>query len=210
MRSPIIQNFRGYHALVVHPAGPTCDHLDRILLRLGLSVAHHDPHVDAVPLPEASYENADVVFFDADQGTGPLFSGVPEPALPLIAMIGLEAPGRLARAVALGACSYVSKPLRSSGIFTALFFAFNEAQRRNGEERRFREVEHKLHARRTVVKAILKVMELRSVDDDEAFRLIRKDSMRRRITIESFCQQLLEGLPEDKTCGHEERLRNQQ
>lgn len=210
MRSSIIQNFRGYRALVVHPPDPTCDHLDRVLLRLGLSVGHYDPQTDPVPIPEASYEDADVVFFDADQGTGPLFSGAPTVARPLIAMIGMEAPGRLARAVALGASGYVTKPVRSNGIFTALFLAFNEAQRRNDEARARKEIEQKLHARRNVVKAILQVMELRRVDDDEAFRLIRKESMRRRITIESFCEQLLERVPADEACGHQERLRNQQ
>ncbi|HEV2978694.1 MAG TPA: ANTAR domain-containing protein [Casimicrobiaceae bacterium] len=44
--------------------------------------------------------------------------------------------------------------------------------------------------RRFVTRAIVQLMRDRAIDDEEAFRLLRKESMRRRLTIEEYAVQL--------------------
>jgi hypothetical protein len=70
----------------------------------------------------------DVAFFDADQD----FT-VPDADIPHIALIGMEAPSRLARVVRHRASSVLMKPVRATGVFTALFLAFNEHALRQRE-----------------------------------------------------------------------------
>ena len=45
-------------------------------------------------------------------------------------------------------------------------------------------LEARHRARRLVMKAVLRLMERHGVDDDEAYRRLRKESMRLRITVE--------------------------
>ena len=52
-------------------------------------------------------------------------------------------------------------------------------------------LEERLRARRFVTKATLKVMRAQNVDDDEAFRRLRRESMSRRITVEALCEQII-------------------
>jgi AmiR/NasT family two-component response regulator len=52
-------------------------------------------------------------------------------------------------------------------------------------------LEARHHARRLVMKAVLRVMERHGVDDDEAYRRLRKESMRLRITVEDLSSRIL-------------------
>jgi AmiR/NasT family two-component response regulator len=52
-------------------------------------------------------------------------------------------------------------------------------------------------ARRHVIKAVIALMQRHGVDDEEAFRMLRRESMARRITVEELSQQLVES-PEQR------------
>jgi len=93
----------------------------RQLNRLGMSVAETDPErmVDSkVPV--------DVIVLDAD--SIPIKSDA-VPALklnvPAIALIGTETPSRLKWLLDLRPASFLIKPLRSAGVYTALVVAFD-------------------------------------------------------------------------------------
>ena len=49
---------------------------------------------------------------------------------------------------------------------------------------------------RGVIKAVIAVMRRHGVDDEQAFRMLRRESMARRITVEELSQQLIEGREE--------------
>jgi AmiR/NasT family two-component response regulator len=51
-------------------------------------------------------------------------------------------------------------------------------------------LEERRRNRRFVTRAIVDLMRERGIDDEEAFRLLRKESMRRRLTIEEYAVQL--------------------
>jgi AmiR/NasT family two-component response regulator len=191
MSRPVIQNFRGLRGVVLHGADRNRSVLTETLTRLGLKVDAADP-LDGAAVVRDAVKDAQLILFDADFVETVAQSWASEPALvPLIAIIGLEAPGRLLRAFELEPTAVIHKPLRSTGIYSALFFAVNEHRRRQDLTQKVRELEGRHRSRRFVTRAIVQMMQTRGIDDDQAYRLLRKESMRRRLTIEEFAVQVL-------------------
>ena len=75
------------------------------------------------------------------------------------------------------------KPAGHRGVFTSLFFAFNEHQRRRHLGDELSTARGRLGARRIVVKAIIYLIGIHGFDDDEAYRHLRKESMRKRMSV---------------------------
>lgn len=188
--APVRQNFRGARALIVHRPDANRQRLETDLRRLGLLVGCVDPGVEGAAFTSEAIQACDILFYDADQGAGDLLPK-PLPDIPLVALVGVEAPSRLSRIVQMRTAAALTKPIGSTGLFTALFMAFNEhaLRRREADERRGFEV--RLRGRKYVVKAVLKLMREQSVDDDTAFHLLRRESMRQRVPLEEFCRSLL-------------------
>ena len=85
-----LPNFRGRRAVILHRKDNNQVTLARQLESLGLSVEV------SWPADKVSADGYDVIFFDADQGYDGLFDWPPDqPPIPLIAMMGSEAPGRI-------------------------------------------------------------------------------------------------------------------
>jgi AmiR/NasT family two-component response regulator len=181
MTTLVRSNFRGVRAWVALPEDQNRDVLVRTLERLGLKVTQRDP--DATDFVAGSQ---DVVFVDADQDFIVLGSDIPH-----IALIGMEAPSRLGRVVRHRAASVLMKPVRATGVYTALFLAFNEHAIRQRELLDRENLSRRAEGRRVVVKAILKIMKDHDLSDDEAYREMRVASMARRISIEEFAAQIL-------------------
>lgn len=99
----------------------------RQLGRLGMSVTEINPEQLRFPA-----EPIDVIVLDAD--SIPIKSDL-TPVLnsdaPMIALIGTETPSRLKWLLDLQPASFLVKPLRSAGLYTALVVAFDSAQRRS-------------------------------------------------------------------------------
>jgi len=159
----------------------------RQLNRLGMSVAEHDP---AEPPP--ADETFDIIVLDAD--SVPIKS---EPAvawklnIPIIALIGTETPSRLKWLLDLHPASFLVKPLRSAGLYTALVVAFDAAQRRSEEAAYVEKLEDRIRSRRVVFAAVLQVMRAHALSQDDAFALIRETAMRHRTTIEQICADII-------------------
>lgn len=189
-----VQNFRGARALVIHRADRNREVLEATLNKLGLTVEMLDPpDGTSVRLSAHQTEGADLIIFDADLGPGFVFPWSRGAApIPLIAVIGVEAPSRLSWLVELSATAYLIKPIRPTGVYSALFIGINEHGRRKQTDELVRSLEARRAARRFVTKAMLHVMRARNVDDDEAFRMLRKESMRLRLSVEDYSRALVE------------------
>ena len=111
--------------------------------------------------------------------------------MPLVVIVGLETPSRLQRAFELGPSAVLHKPIRSSGIYSALFFAINEHSRRADALERLKAMEGRRGARRFVHKALLQLMQEHGIDDEQAYSLLRKESMRQHLTIEELAIRML-------------------
>ena len=115
-RRPIrIPNLGGAQAIILHRPHPTVQALTRQLTAIGLQVTQVWPELG----PEALA--ADYIFFDADMGHDGQFPwDAGQPPMPMIALIGSEAPGRIEWSLKAGAHAQLLKPVgRQRGLFGA-------------------------------------------------------------------------------------------
>lgn len=193
------QNFSQVRATILQAPDRNRAVLTETLVKLGLKVSAVDPAGDG-ECHAAVLERADVVFFDADIAEAPqLPSGVDLAPVPLVVIVGLETPSRLQRAFELGPSAVLHKPIRSSGIYSALFFAMNEHSRRTDALERLKAMEGRRGARRFVHKALLQLMHEHGIDDEQAYSMLRKESMRQRLTVEELAMRML-------AAGHPRRV----
>src|SRR5712691_5586009 len=187
MTRPSPFSVRGRRALMVMRDERDISILRRQLDRLGMTVAEHDP--DKAPPPD---ETVDVVVLDAD--SIPIKS---DPArawkinVPIIALIGTETPSRLKWLLDLHPASFLVKPLRSAGLYTALVVAFDCAQRRIDEAAHVEKLEDRIRARRIVVAAVLQLIRAHALSEEDAFTLIRQTAMRYGTTIEQLSAEII-------------------
>ena len=190
MRKSSLPNFRGCQALVLHRSDGNSETLIRQLKSLGLTVRRKWPADDV------SADEFDVVFFDADLGYDGLFAwrGSQAP-IPLIAVVGSEAPGRIEWTLAQGPSAYLVKPIGSTGVFRALAIAFHTFETQRRLQGSLADLARRIEARPVLFKAILVVMESFGVGDAEAYQLLRTSSMKHRVSIEELSS-LIVGSPD--------------
>ena len=184
----LIQNFQGMRAIVVTPVMP--DPLQAGLIRLGVLVEHMAEHDVARFAGDLSAER-DVVILDGDPGLpAPLVAVLSEQKLgvPVIGMVGTEAPSRLRMLMATGATAFLRKPVHGGSLYSSLFLGINAFRRRQQAEDRLAEHERRRRGRRHVVKAILHMMRSEAIDDDAAYEALRRAAMQARVGIEDYCE----------------------
>ncbi len=182
------RSFRGLRALIEHPPGRDRTVLTTQLELLELRVTVHDS-----PLPP-SYEDIDILFFDADGGQEAESGDVPrETDLPTVALIGSETPSRLQAMLARQPSAYLMKPIRATGIYASLAIATHQFATLQGMRRKLASAEERLRSRRLLFSATLQIMKQAEVGEAEAFRILRRTAMSRRQTIEAMSAQILAG-----------------
>jgi len=169
----------------------------RQLSRLGMTISEHDPDEFRPP-----GDNFDVVVMDADaipikSNLATVCDGGP----PIIALIGTETPSRLKWLLDLQPASFLIKPLRSAGLYTALVVAFDSAQRRMDVAAHIQRLEDRVRSRRVVFAAVLQIMGGHDMSETDAFALIRQTAMRHRTTIEQLSAEIIAvgGMPNRTT-----------
>jgi AmiR/NasT family two-component response regulator len=178
---------RGRRALIVMRDEREISIVRRQLGRLGMTISEHDP---AEPPPPN--QTVDVILMDADSipiksDHATLWKG----NVPIIALIGTETPSRLKWLLDLRPASFLIKPLRSAGLYTALVVAFDSAQRRIDEAAHIEKLEDRIRSRRVVFAAVLQIMRGHDMSETDAFTLIRKTAMRHRTTIEVLSAEII-------------------
>jgi AmiR/NasT family two-component response regulator len=184
---------RGRHALLIVRDEREIPILRRQLNRLGMSVTESDPEQPIDPKLAV-----DIIVLDADSMS---IKADVTPALkanvPVVALIGTETPSRLKWLLDLRPASFLIKPLRSAGLYTALVVAFDCAQRRSEEAAHVEKLEERVRSRRVVFAAVLRLMRGHGLSEEDAFNLIRQTAMRHRTTIEQLSAEIiaLGGIP---------------
>ncbi|MBI6630069.1 ANTAR domain-containing response regulator [Pontibaca salina] len=187
MSRTIIKNFRGLRALLLMHTSTGRDTLERTLGKLGLIVTVTGDLPDCRDIAA----RFDLVFFDADDGAHSALCNAQLPNVPMIALVGSEAPSHLARVVRFRAASHIPKPVRSSGVFTAILLAVNEHAARMAQEKEMQSMRRRLAGRRCVIEAVLALMKSRNVDEHTAYGWLRHEAMRLRIPLETMARQVL-------------------
>lgn len=177
-----LPSLSGREALILHRPDRNRDALEAQLRRIGLRVTAFPPAEHPARM------TSDIVFFDADAGHDQLFPWPKgAPPVPLVAILGSEAPGRLEWALAQSATAFMMKPIASSGAYNALIVATRLFEDSRALQDSVRVLSDRLRARPLVVRATLEVMRLHGVDDTEALRRLRRAAMSGRVGFEALC-----------------------
>lgn len=180
-------NFRGLHAVVLHRSHADLDRLTRQLERLGMVVTC------VWPALAAEHRDADIVLFDADMGHEEQFPWPQsELPMPMVALIGSEAPGRVEWAIQRGAGAHLSKPVGSTGVFGALVVAVRSFQTHWESVNRISDLESRLARRPNVVEAVLFLMDVHKCGSEEAYGHLRSLAMTGRVSIEDAADALVD------------------
>lgn len=194
------QHLGGARAIVLHRPHPTVQALERQLTAIGLVVEQCWPE-----LPPSAL-GADFIFFDADLGHDGQFPWpAGEPPMPIIALIGSEAPGRVEWALNAGADAQMLKPVGGSGAYAALLIARSAFDARQTLGAEIAALRQRLDQRQTVVRAIAALMGLGKTED-EAYAQLRRMAMAWRISFEEAAERLVAGarpLPPAKGQDHD-------
>ncbi len=184
-RRPLVPDLGGKRAVILHRPNPTLDALARQLAKIGLQVS------DCWPDLPAAAATADYVFFDADMGHDEQFPWARGAApMPLIALIGSEAPGRVAWAMAQGACGQILKPVGDGGVYSALLIARQVFDERAALNRRIAGLEQRLGARQTIVQAVA-LLGLHEYGEGHAYNRLRQLAMVWRVPIEDAAERIV-------------------
>lgn len=182
----------GARAIILHRPHPNVQALARQLCAIGLVVEEYWPD-----LPDSALA-ADFIFFDADQGHDSQF---PWPAsenpMPMIALIGSEAPGRIEWAMNNGADMQLLKPIGDGGAFAALMIARASFEARRVLSDEIESLRRRLDQRQTVVRAVTMLMGLGKTED-EAYAQLRGLAMAWRISFEAAAERVVAARPDDK------------
>ena len=173
----------GWQAIILHRPHPSVDALIR-----QLSMLHVETRTVWPQLDEADGE-ADVVFFDADDGHDgqfPWSAGLAP--MPMIALIGSEAPGRIEWALSQGSTAHLLKPIGSTGVYSALLIAAHSHRMVRAKSDDIRRLQDRLKQRPSVVRAVLKLMGQGERDEAAAMKTLRTIAMTWRMTIEEAAE----------------------
>lgn len=181
-----LPNFHNARAVVIHRRDHNSRALAAQLGRIGLRVTTHPPSADLTAI------GGDVILFDADvchQNIFPWPAG--EAPVPLIAVLGSEAPGPLERALAQAPSAFIQKPVGSTGVFNALVVAHYMFAQARAARAKLAELTERVRARPVVLRAALMLMREQGLSDTAAIAALRRHAMSERTTVEALAAQLV-------------------
>ncbi len=204
----LLQNFNGSRGHIVTAHRGAVDALESTLAKLGVAaefpaIVDGRAEIDLASL----HPERDILFIDGDLdgvlATDPDAPGRHLP-VPVVGLVGVEAPSRLKNLIHLGATSFLRKPVHGSVVYAALVLGINQFLLRSDLHRRLEDMERRRNGRRFVIKAIVKMMGSTGIDDDEAYNRLRRESMRLRVSLEDYCEEYLRSRaerPGPMACG---------
>lgn len=187
-----VQNFKGRRALICAPEGPSVTTLLAILPKLALVPEYLPAQLgQLVELPRVGA--SDIVILDGDLVLPPSWSPEDENAqagCPVIGLVGSEAPSRLRALFQLGALSYLAKPVHGGAIYSALFLAVNEFNRTSAMQSTLDDLNARRSKRAHVLRAVVQLMRSDGLEETAAYDRLRREAMRARISVETYCETL--------------------
>lgn len=185
-RRPIhIPNLGGAQAIILHRPHPTVQALARQLSAIGLQFMQAWPELG----PEALA--ADYIFFDADMGHDGMFPWeADQPPIPMIALIGSEAPGRIEWSLKAGAHAQLLKPVGDNGAYSALLIARDAFDAQKALWAEIADLRRRLDDRQTVVRAVT-LLAARGKSEVDAYAQLRQMAMAWRISFEDAAARIV-------------------
>ncbi|TCK30280.1 AmiR/NasT family two-component response regulator [Ancylobacter aquaticus] len=192
MAPRLLQNFNGGRAHIVTSSLTAVEALEKTLGKLGVGAVYPELVDGRAQIDLASLQpERDILFIDGDLDNPvalDIDAGSHQPPVPVIGLVGVEAPSRLKHLIQLGASAFLRKPVQGGAVYTALFLGINQFLLRGDLRARLDDMDRRRRGRRAVVKSIIARMTEAGVDDDEAYEWLRRESMRSRQTLEAYCE----------------------
>lgn len=110
--------------------------------------------------------------------------------MPMIALIGSEAPGRIEWALSAGATAQLLKPVGDAGVYSALLIARNAYEARRSLNAEVADLRQKLGERQTVVRAVILLMG-QTGSEATAYAALRQAAMDAQITLEAAAARII-------------------
>ncbi len=198
-RSTRIPNLGGASAYVLHRPHANAQTIVRQLSAIGLTASDCWPELPAAALA------ADFVFFDADLGFDEQFPWRAGAApMPLIALIGSEAPGRIEWALFMHrANAHLLKPVGTAGVYSSLLIARQNFEERRRLAARIETLQARVAERHTIVRAVAALA--RDGDHEQGFARLRSLAMGWQVSVEEAASRVT--AMAEKEDGDDERHR---
>lgn len=178
-------SFLGQRAVILHRPGDTTDRLVRQCALLGF-------RAEARWQPLRDVAGVDIVLVDADEGWDGLLPWTAfEKPVPLVALLASEAPGRIAWALDQRADALIAKPVTASAVYPALVMATRRHAEARELARRIERLEERVRLRPLVHAAVRTFMAADGCGEDEAYGRLRREAMRKRLTLEQAAALIL-------------------
>lgn len=194
--APCVKNFSRRRALIVTDDTATMNRLCVSLGRVGVRAEAAQLQPEGIDLRDEDLcTEHDILFLDGDLNLVihvPSYEKTAVPLIPIVGMVGIEAPSRLERLFSYGATAFIKKPIYAGAVFPSLFMSINGHLQRLQLTRYQHKQDMRRGMRRYVMKAVLMIMEEKNLTDEEAYDCLRRTSMNMQTSIEDLCKQMVE------------------
>lgn len=181
-------SFEGWNALVVHRPHANVDAILQQFERIGIAATHCWPEATEL----TALRGYNVLLIDADMGYDAQFPWEPGAApMPVIALIGSEAPGRIAWAMSQRADAQLLKPIGSAGLYSALVIACHSFAERCAMTTEIAALRARLESREVLAEATALLMVRDNISAKAAYQKLRLAAMSARRPIEAAAADLI-------------------
>ncbi|MHB0919513.1 MAG: antitermination protein [Thiomonas sp. 13-66-29] len=190
----VLRQIRSLQVIVIHPQDQDGDELSAQLHRIGCNVQTYWPELKVLP-PEAGL----ILLAVRPETLGMEYPWIGQPTTPpVIPVVTYESPITIEAVLRLNAFTTIASPVRSFGLLTAIAVALMQHKARNMREHYIQRLERKSAKQRVVQQAKQIMMDARGVSEEEAYSLLRAQSMLKRANIEDIAHNIVEA---HKTLG---------
>ncbi|UQG60858.1 ANTAR domain-containing protein [Marinobacter sp. M3C] len=185
----IIRQLRGLNVLVLHPRDCDAEELLQQLNRIGC-------RANAIwPPPSCPSDPADLTFIEVretpDEGiTNYLKLTADRPTL--IGLAGYESPSVLQNLIDLEVDSVLAKPVRPYGVLSSIIVARRNWQQGKSNEKIITKLKNKVENSHKMNEAKIVLMKVHDINEDQAYRAIRQQAMKCRITTTEVAQSIID------------------
>ena len=170
--------WRDFRVVVAHPYDQSGNALLRCLRRLDCRITH------AWPAPERLGEPADLLFCALDRQILPLASSLLGEPRPAIVAVLADDSGDLAKLiVSVSPHAILARPFEDGAVLASMVLARANSGYQQRLLARIAKLEETLRSMRKVERAKAILMEKRQLDESEAYELLRKQAMNKRMSI---------------------------
>lgn len=190
----VLRQIRSLQVVVIHPQDQDGEELSAQLHRIGCKVLTYWPELKVLP-PDAGL----ILLAVRPETLGIEYPWIGQPSTPpVIPVVTYESPITIEAVLQLNAFTTIASPVRSFGLLTAIAVSLMQHKARDSREHYIQRLEQKSAKQRVVQQAKQIIMEGRGLSEDEAYSLLRDQSMLKRANIEDIAHNIVEA---HKTLG---------